>query len=228
MKLKLPLVLLLAAVMIPALPVQATPQILEATCTVTGQYQQGGSIGVASSSETIVGKLSSVALTAKDLIRFAGDENETTYPAGSALQLDLGFFKPTIAGLNGSSGTKARTFIIDKDGNRLADVTEYICVSFDFESLIYSGKIDLATDQEDTRNRFAAKMHLRFPLKGIWMSFRGNCTELYKLGAPNNDGDQRERGNVIFTGDGSGYFDEMQWVGKIVAHFVGNSVINFD
>src|SRR5688500_15265032 len=97
MKLKLPL-LLLAAVMLPAMPVQATPEIMEATCTVTGQYQQGGSVGVASSSDVIVGKLSSVAITAKDLIRFAGDENETTYPAGSEVQLDLGFFKPTISG----------------------------------------------------------------------------------------------------------------------------------
>lgn len=227
MKLKLPLLPLLAAVMLPASPVQATPDIMELTCTVTGQYQQAGNAGGASSSATIVGKLAVVALTAKDLIRFAGDENETEYPAGSALQVDLGFFKPTITGSKGSS-TKARVWIIDKDGIRLADVTEFICVSFDFDSLIYSGKIDLLTDQEDTRNRFAAKIHLRFPSKGILMTFRGNCTELYKLGAPNNDGDQRERGNVIFTGDGSGFFDERQWVGKIVAHFVGNSVLNFD
>jgi hypothetical protein len=218
---------LLAAVMFPAMPVQATPQILEGTCTATGQFQQGDSVGVASSSDVIVGKLTSVALTAKDLIGFAGDENETTYPKGSKLQFDLEFFKTTVSG-NGSSGTKARTYIIDKEGNRLDDVTEYICVSFDFESLIYSGRIDLDTDEENTRNRFPAKMHLRFPSKGIWMSFRGNCTELYKVTAPNSQGDQRERGNVIFTGDGSGYFDERQWVGKIVAHFLGNNVFNID
>jgi len=228
MKRKLPLLPLLSAAMLPAMPVQATPEKMEATCTVTGQYQRPSDIGVASSSETIVGKLSTVALTAKDLIRFAGDENETTYPAGSELLVDLGYFKPTLLGTKGSSSTKARVWIVDKDGFPLEDVTEFICVSFDFDSLIYAGQIDLATDAENTRNRFAAKMHLRFPSKGIWMTFRGNCTEVYSLTAPNHNGDQRERGNVIFTGDGSGYFDEMQWVGKIVAHFVGNSTINFD
>ncbi|MEK7952956.1 hypothetical protein [Luteolibacter soli] len=227
MKLKLPLLPLLAAVMFPASPVQATPEIMELTCTVTGQYQHPGNVSVSSSSETIVGKLTNIAITAKDLIRFAGDENETEYPAGSALQVDLGYFKPTIAATKGSS-TYARVWVIDKDGVRLEDVTEFICISFDFDSLIYSGTVDWVTDQEDTRNRFAAKMHLRFPSKGIQMTFRGNCTEFYKLSAPNNDGDQRERGNVIFTGDGSGYFDEMLWVGKIVAHLVGNSVLNFD
>jgi hypothetical protein len=226
MKLKLPLFPLLAAALLPALPVQATNQILDMTCTVTGQYQQGGSVGVASSSDVIVGKVTSIALTAKDLIRFAGDENETTYPAGSSLQLDLGFFKPTISG-NGS-GTKARTFIIDKDGTRLADVTEYICVSLDFESLIYAGRIDLATDEENTRNRLAAKMHLRFPSKYIWMTFRGNCTELYKLSAPNSQGRQRERTNLIFTGDGDGYFDDRLWVGRVVTHLVGNDEFNND
>lgn len=221
MKLKLPLFPLLAAALLPALPVQATNQVLGATCTVTGQYQQGGAIGVASSSDVIVGKVTSIALTAKDLIRFAGEENETTYPSGSSLQVDLGFFKPTISGTNGS-GTKARTFIINKDGTRLADVTEYICVNFDFESLIYSGRIDLATDEENTRNRLAAKMHLRFPSRNIWMTFRGNCTEVYKLTAPNSQGKQRERTNLIFTADGNGYFDGRLWVGKIVAHFLGN------
>ena len=228
MKLKLPLLPLLAAAMLPASPVHATPEKMNLTCTVTGQYQRPGNIGVASSSETIVGKLSTVAITAKDLIRFAGDENETEYPSGSGLQVDLGFFKPTLLGTNGSSSTKARVWIVDKDGFPLADVTEFICVSFDFDSLIYSGQIDLVTDEENTRNRFAAKMHLRFPSKRIQMTFRGNCTEVYQLTAPNNSGDQRERGNLIFTGDGNGYFDEMQWVGKIVAHLVGNSVLNFD
>ena len=228
MNLKLPLLPLLAAVMFPAMPVQATPELMDLTCTVTGQYQQPGNIGVASSSETIVGKLSTVALTAKDLIRLAGDENETEYPAGSELQVDLGYFKPTVLGTTGSSSTFARVWVVDKNGFRLEDVTQFICVSFDFDSLIYSGKINFLTDEEDTRNRFPAKMHLRFPSKGIQMVFRGNCTELYKLSAPNSRDEQRERGNVIFTGDGNGYFDELQWVGKIVAHFVGNSTINID
>lgn len=199
---------------------------MEATCTASGQYQKSGGIDVASSSEVIVGKLLSVQLTSKELIQFAGDENETTYPAGSELQVDLGF-KPTVSG-NDSSSTKARVWIIDRDGNRLADVTEFICVSFDFRSLIFSGRYDPLTYEENTRNRFAAKMHLRFPSKGIWMTFRGNCTELYKLGAPNSDGDQREHGNIIFTGDGSGFFDNLQWVGKIVAQFVGRTILNFD
>ena len=230
MKLKLPLALL-AATLFPALPVHATPQETILTATISGQFQRSdGGVGVASSSEVIVGKLTNIQLTAKDLIKFAGDENKTEYPAGSQLLVDLGYYKPTLTGtqVSGSSGTKATTWIIDRDGNRLANVTQYICVSFDFSSLIYSGKINLGTDEEDTRNRFAAKLHLRFPSRGILMSFRGNCTELYSLTAPNSNGDQRERGNIIFTGDGDGYFDEMLFVGKVVAHLVGNSTLNFD
>jgi hypothetical protein len=230
MKLNLPLALL-AAAMLPAVPVHATPQEMVMTLTVSGQFQRSDDrVGVASSSEVIVGKLSTLQLTAKDLIRFAGEENETTYPAGSQLLVDLGFFKPTLtsAETSGSSSTKASVWVIDREGNRLDNITEYICISFDFNSLIYSGTIDLGTDEENTRNRFAAKLHLRFPSRGIWMTFRGNCTEFYKLSAPKANGDQRERGNLIFTGDGDGYFDERRWVGKVVAHLVGNSIINFD
>jgi hypothetical protein len=229
MKVENSLLGLLIAAMLPALPVQATPNQMKFTCTVTGQFQQGGDeVGVASSSEVIVGKLSSVVLTAKDLIKFAGDENETTYPSGSELLVVLGFFKPTTDGVStqGSSGSKASVWVIDKNGEVLDDVTEYICVSFDFESLIYSGRIDFTNDTEDTRNRFPAKLRLRFPSKGICMTFRGNCTELYKLTAPNSQGEQRERGNLVFTGDGSGYFDERTWVGKVVAHMIGNILHN--
>jgi len=231
MKLKLPLLPLLAAVMLPASPVNATPQETILTLTVSGQYQRSdGGIGVASSSKIIEGKLTNIQLTAKDLIKFAGEENETTYPAGSQLLVDLGYYKPTLTGVqvSGGSSSQATVWIIDRDGNRLADVTQYICISFDFLSLIYSGKIDLATYAEDTRNRFAAKLHLRFPSRGIWMTFRGNCTELYSLTAPNSKGEQRERGNIIYTGDGDGRFDDLLWVGRVVGHLVGNSTLNVD
>ncbi len=226
MKLKTPRNLLLLAALFPVLPVAATPEVNTMTPKVTGQFQVVEEIAPAGIEDRIVGKLNAVRLNGHSLLNLVSEATETVFPRGSRLLVDLGGVKTSATPRGGLVG--ASVWVVNRDGDVLADASAFIIFEFDFDALIFSGFIDTSTGQEKTRNHFPATMRLLFPEREIDVLFTGNCSEQFRATAVNNNGIQRIRGNTRFRGEGSGIFDGSPFVGTAVVGLRGNETVEFD
>lgn len=226
MKLKTPRNLLLAAALFPALPVAATPEVNTMTPKVTGQFQIIDEIAEAGVESRVVGKLQSVRLNGQSLLALVAEATETEFPRGARLLVDLGGIKASAAPRGGVVG--ASVWVVNRDGDVLANATPFIIFEFDFDALIFSGFFDISTGQEKTKNHFPATMRLLFPEREIDVLFVGNCFEHFRATAANDEGVQRVRGNTKFRGEGSGIFDGSPFVGTAVVGLRGNELVELD
>jgi hypothetical protein len=204
MKLSSPRIQLLFAAMLPALPVQATPEENFVNPLVQGQFQAAEIFSESGFEDKVIGKLESVTLDGKSL---------------------LGGFKGANKFAPMSGTTAGAVFVVDRDGNVLVNASAYMLFEFDFNALIYSGLVDFLNDKEKTKNQFPATLRLLFPHRDIDILFRGNCFENFRMSEPNDEGIQRVRGVTRFQGSGNGFFDDERFIGTVHCVLRGNELV---
>jgi hypothetical protein len=225
MKLSSPRIQLLFAAMLPALPVQATPEENFVNPLVQGQFQAAEIFSESGFEDKVIGKLESVTLDGKSLLKLISEATEVDFPRGARLLVDLGGFKGANKFAPMSGTTAGAVFVVDRDGNVLVNASAYMLFEFDFNALIYSGLVDFLNDKEKTKNQFPATLRLLFPHRDIDILFRGNCFENFRMSEPNDEGIQRVRGVTRFQGSGNGFFDDERFIGTVHCVLRGNELV---
>lgn len=204
MKLKHSLLTLLAVVMLPATPVQGTVDSFVTALNLSLLVQSE----LESEDGILEGKTANVRLGAKQILELLEDELETDFPAGSRLFIAL----------NGDIlargiGESNDVLVVDKKGNELANVSDYITAFIDFENSTFKGFYNELTDQEKSVIHFLLGYEISLPTgsmvvsaaaprggkgieNGIDLEVFGIAKENFKGSKPKNDGTQNFTGKI--------------------------------
>ncbi|MCW1922219.1 hypothetical protein OKA05_06620 [Luteolibacter arcticus] len=200
MKLKHSLLTLLAAAMFPAMPVHATVDStvtgLNLTLRVQGAFTENGDVQT--------GKVEVVRLGAKQIIELLGDLFEEDYPAGSKLFI-------TVDG---------DVWIVNKKGEFLDDISEFVSADLDFTIEVFKGTFNVETEEEKSVIHFVIGFLINIPddIKvpargvmgvgnGIEIALSGIAKENFTGGKPKPDGSQTFHGTVNAGLSGTGSVD---------------------
>lgn len=198
MKLKPSLLALLFAAMIPVTPVEATVNSRIESMLLTVRLQGDTDIN----GDLFIGDIVVVRVTARELLLALEDAYETDYPVGSSLMIT----------------TDGEVLVIDRDGNVLEVVEEYITAILDFDNSLFDGRYNVETEQENSRIVFNMWLNFSLPtvtpqgpgiqLPDFNLMLRGVAFESFNTNKPNQQGVQTSKGTIRADLTGSGDLDE--------------------
>ncbi|WP_193213838.1 hypothetical protein [Luteolibacter marinus] len=165
MKSNTPLLVSLASAILSVVPAQATVPENYITVNAKVSYQQGeiySGSNARAVGGTVKGVLGTLRISTKDLLKVLADDLAITLPKGARfLHYNGGTFLTASA-----KGDPNTMWIVDKDGNTIANVSSYFNLYFNLYSLIYEGKYNFENGDENTKNRFPFEIMFDYYIYG--------------------------------------------------------------
>lgn len=142
------------------------------------------------------GKVTTVRVDSKQLLKLLGQEKGVRFPSGSRLMVtDVGY-----------------VYVANSKGQEVIDAAPYVQVAYGKSEELFDGKVNVTNGKENARTYSMIQLSLDFPtLEG---TLEGVAIEKVKVNAPDRDGIQKSRtetkstinGEGVING-GTGYFD---------------------
>lgn len=135
------------------------------------------------------GKVSTIRITSKNLLRLAGEQLGVRFPGGSQL-------KVTVDG---------KVVVEDVAGRAVSDVSQLFKAKLEVDDRLYNGRANRATNVENTTNYYPITLTINLTnLKG---TFRGIVIENFNVTAPDRFGIQRVTSDGMSTVNGKGFLN---------------------
>ena len=200
MKLKHSLLALLAAAMFPASPVHATLDSTVTAFNVTLRVQGD----LTEEGDVLMGKVIVIRVGAKQIIELLEDLFDTDYPAGAKLFV-------TVDG---------DVWIVDKEGDFLDDVSEFVSADLNFGVEVFKGTFNFETEQEKSVINFLISFFIDIPADikvatqgvngiggGVELELDGVAKENFTGGKEKPNGEQVFKSTVTAGLAGFGFID---------------------
>lgn len=135
------------------------------------------------------GKVETVRLDSKQLLKMLSKEVGVKYPGGSQLKVAV----------------DGKVFVADSKGNTLGDVSRFFSAKLDTNNSLFDGKYDGESGKEDSRNYFPISFSINLPaLKG---TVTGLAIEDFKANKPDKFGIQEITGRTSSSVNGKGLIE---------------------
>ncbi|WP_367870200.1 hypothetical protein [Luteolibacter sp. Populi] len=197
----LPLPLLLAAALFPALPVQATvpsPLVLNFTFFIQASEVTEGNL--------FKGEVEAVRLNSKDLLALLATQTVQTFPKGARIVVD----------------PDGDVYVTDKNGVLIVDVSAFAFA--DFGGDLFNGVYNTVTEQEKSKIYIAFGLELNLPVEGLVLNMTGLAKENFSASKPNNQGTQTLKGKIACTVTGRGTLESSLILGEGKIDLTGKEV----
>lgn len=149
---------------------------------VKAYYQKESSI----SNDRERGRVGTVRIDSKQLLRLAEQELNTRFPDGAQLKV----------------ATDGKVIVTDSGGRTVLDISNLIEAKSDSSKALFNGEYFPLTGKENTRNYFPIKLKLKF--RELTGSVRGIVFERVSAPSPDSDGIQIVHGRSDTTLSGKG------------------------
>lgn len=141
---------------------------------------------ISSSASKESGKVKTLRLDSKQLLKILGKQSGVKYPGGSQLKVSV----------NG------KVFVTDSKGNKLSNVSQYFQVDLGVENSLFDGKYYPETGKENSTNYFPISLTINLDqLQGV---VQGIAIENLKIDKADNYGIQKVKGKTESSVNGNG------------------------
>jgi hypothetical protein len=142
------------------------------------------------------GEVEAFRLDSKSLLKLLALETGMVFPKGAKIIVD----------------PDGDCFVVDKHGDLIVDVTEFLFA--DFGDSLFDGFFNIETEHEKSNIFIAFSLDLSLPDEDLLLEIFGVAKEKFSASKPKNNGNQTSKGNIHVDVTGRGSLDEELILGE--------------